>query len=260
MHRSVLEAEEFIEWANENVVVLVAHPKGGHKKVDVAKPAKGEPKEQCSLYPGISCDMHDQAFKDLTGKDGPGSSKDDKEKKPAPKSKKGEPKEELPRAEVKGYPNSFVITPDGKVEKHGADRKPDSCRDLLLEKQKAFDENPIAASKWADVSKAWADAEKAAKDGKWKPALDAMAKAEAAAGGKLPKALVEKEKAKVEALNAKVAQRFGDLKKGKDVAAAAKAIQALHDDANVTLLAGPLPVVEDIAVWLREHAPAEPAK
>ena len=44
MHRSVLEDKDFAEWAAENVIVLVGHPKGAHKSVDVAKPAKGEPK------------------------------------------------------------------------------------------------------------------------------------------------------------------------------------------------------------------------
>src|SRR5437764_1185311 len=36
MHRSVLENAEFAEWATENVIVVVAHPKGSHKSAERA--------------------------------------------------------------------------------------------------------------------------------------------------------------------------------------------------------------------------------
>src|SRR5437773_5155801 len=156
MHRSVLEDKEFAEWAAENVIVLVGHPKGAHKSVDVAKPAKGEPKSQCSLYPGIACAEHEKAYADATGKE-PGGAKDDKAKpaaKPKPKKDDGPA---LPRLEVKGFPTSFIIGPDGTVESHGADRQPGSCKDRLLEVQKKFEENPVPLSKWEAYKAAFAD-------------------------------------------------------------------------------------------------------
>ena len=56
----MFEHAEFVTWANQNVVMLVGHPKGSHKSVDVAKPAKGEPNKTCSVYPGITCEEHER--------------------------------------------------------------------------------------------------------------------------------------------------------------------------------------------------------
>ena len=98
MHRSVLEDKEFAEWASENVIVLVGHPKGSHPSVDVAKPAKGEAKSQCSMYPGITCAEHEKIFADLIAKP---AAKDDKTKPPAPKAKpKKDEAPALPKVEM----------------------------------------------------------------------------------------------------------------------------------------------------------------
>jgi hypothetical protein len=249
MHRSVLEDAEFGAWAAENVVVVVGHPKGSHKSADVAKPAKGEPKKQCSLYPGIACEDHEKAFVDLTGKE-PGGDKD-KDKAPPKKKKDGEAA--LPHVDMKGFPSSFVISPDGTIVKHGADRKPDTCRSFLEEQQKKFDENPIPASKAADVKKAVADAEKAAKAGSWKAALAAIGVADARLEGKLPKALAERVKGWLEAANAKAVARFAEAKAAKDVAAQTKAVKALREEFGRPLACGTLPVVADLDAWLAEH-------
>ena len=247
MHRSVLDDPDFIAWANENVVVLVAHKPTSHKKLEVSKPAKGEPKSQCSVYPGITCDEHDQIFRDLVKEPAP---KDDKDKKPAPKAKKGEPKDALPKVDMAGFPSSFLISPSGTIEKHGADRQPASCKDGILAFQTKFDENPIPVSKWDEVKGAWGEAEKAFPSGKWKATLDALAKMEAAAGGKLPKAWLAKEKERLDAVNGKVAVRFAEIKKGKGADAVKKAVKALHDDVAVTLAAGPLAVVAELDAFL----------
>lgn len=252
----MFEDPEFISWANENVVLLVGHPKAGHKSVDVAKPAKGEPKSQCTLYPGISCDDHDAIFKEAALVAGGGGDKD--KDKPAPKPKKGEPKLVLPKMEVKGFPSSYMLTPDGKLEKHEADRATASCRDKLVEFQKAFDEHPIPFSKFADVKKAVDEAEAALKAGRLKACLDACVKADRELAGQFPKAMAEAWNARLEALNKKVAAKFAEAKKAKDPAAVAKAVQALRDEFGAALTAGPLPAIADFDAFLGT-APA-PAK
>src|SRR5947207_11880682 len=103
MHRSVLEDSEFIAWANENAIVLVGNQHGGHGEADVAKPAKGEPKKQCKLYPGLTCDQHAKVYDDAVTKPAK-DDKDDKKdpkagKKDAAKPKKGEPASTLPKFE-----------------------------------------------------------------------------------------------------------------------------------------------------------------
>lgn len=243
MHRSVLEDEAFITWANENVVVLVGHARGSHGTVDVAKPAKGEPKKQCALYPGLACEQHDNALKDSTGK------ADDKDKKPAKKKDK-DVAVAFPVLAFDGIPASFVVTPDGKAEPHKGDREPGACRTGLEAGQKAFDEHPIPASQLAAVKAAWAEVEKAAKASKWKATLEAVAKTEAVVGGALPKLWGERVKQKVDAIDAKATAKLADLKKLKDPAAATKAIEALRAELDVAVAAGPLPVMAQIDVAL----------
>lgn len=232
MHRSVLEDAEFITWANEHVVLLVGHGRGSHGTIDVAKPAKGEPKKQCALYPGLTCEQHDQILKDTKGGG-------DDDKKPAPKKKDKDKDRDTPPAfpalKFDGIPASFVVTPDGKATDHKGDREPGACRTGLEAAQKAFDEHPIPASKLAAVRAAWADAEKVAKNGKPRPTLEALAKLEAAAGGALPQLWVARVKAKVDALDAKAVTRLADVRKGKDPEAVTKALEALRSEFDVPL-------------------------
>jgi len=256
MHRSVLEDPEFVTWANENVIVLVGHPKGSHQSVDVAKPAKGEPKSQCSLYPGITCADHEKIYADATPAK---EEKKDEKAKPAPKAKsKKDEGPALPKLEVTGFPASYVVEPDGTIEKHGADRQPGSCKDRLLEVQRKFDENPVPLSKWEAYKAAFAEGEKAWKDGKTKAALTAYAKVDADSG-KLSKGTAEKLKARLEPINAKIAEKFAAAQKlSGDVAAKVKAVKALRAELDVTL-ATPLAVTADLDAWLKDNDAAAPA-
>ena len=249
MHRSVLEDAEFAAWANENVVVVAAHARGSHGTVDVAKPAKGEPKKQCSLYPGLTCEQHDQAFKDARVGDGK-DEKDDKDKAKKPAGKKKDAPPPLPRFKVDGIPASFVILPDLTTVEHKAHGEPGSCRSVLEEEQRKCEEHPIPASKWADVKAAWAEVEKTFKTSKWKATLEAIAKTEAVVGGALPKSYTARVKEKVDAIDAKIALRLADAKKLKDPAVAAKAATALKAEIDVALAAGPLPVAAAIDEFL----------
>jgi hypothetical protein len=239
MHRSVLESAEFGEWADEHVVVAAAHGRGSHGTVDVAKPAKGDPKKQCALYPGITCEQHDAIWKDAQGKN---DDKDaDKAKKPVSKKKDAPPPP--PTFRVTGIPASFVILPDGTSVEHKAHGEPGSCRAFLEEQQKKAEEHPIPLSKWGDVKAAWAEAEKAFRASRWKATLEAIAKAEAAVGGALPASYVERVRTKAEAIDAKLAAKVADAQKLKDPAAAARALAAAKAEFGVAIAiaSAPLP-------------------
>src|SRR5262245_45765673 len=133
MHRSVLDNEDFVTWANENVIVLVGNgngsgthktgsekgedgkdAKGGKKEMPLPdeEPGKGEPPADegkskpeevptgpaadvdCTYYPGLKCAEHVKALQDV--------------RKPP----EGAP--EIP--EWQGIPATFLIGPNGTVE------------------------------------------------------------------------------------------------------------------------------------------------
>ena len=275
MHRSVLEDPEFVAWANEHVVVLVGHPPGSHKTVDVKKPKPGEPKTQCSLYPGLSCDDHEQAFEDAVeppkaGKDdkppadGKAASDKPKAAKPKPKAK-GKSELVLPKMSFDGVPASFVVPPEGTPELFKADREPKACREGLEAAQKALDEHPVLRSRWKAYEKAFADAEKAQKDGKVKVCLLALGKIDADAKDGLAKPVAERLKAVLDAIQAKVAPKVASATAGSGAPAVkAKALLALRAELDVPL-STPLPALAEIDAWLAANAPeavppAAPAK
>jgi hypothetical protein len=271
MHRSVLENEDFIAWANENVVVLVGNENGsgkhetgeksGDKKDDdkkgIAKPDEdggGEPPKEpagetapepassepaadvpCTYYPGIKCSEHVQACRDV--------------RKPP---EGGAP--EIP--EWKGIPASFLITPDGNVADCKADRAPSSLQKEIEELSKEKKLKTLAFKKYEGYLKAIADGDEAVEASKWKAALAAYAKVDKDAkkvpgvAARLPKRL--------EAMNAKVVEAFEKAKAEGDAAAKLKAVKALRADVAAKLSTGALPVVADLDAWIKENA--APAK
>ena len=254
----MFENAEFVTWANENVVMLVAHPKGSHKTLDVAKPAKGEPNKTCSMYPGISCEEHEKVFAEATGRGG--DSKDDKAK-PKPKPKKDEDaKAPAPKLDVKGFPTTYVINPDGTFEVMKGDREPASCRSGLEEYQKKLEEHPLTLAKWTDIRKDLADGEKALKASTWKLAYAAFQKIDAACAGTPPKALLETLKARFDTIDAKIAARAGEIAKGPgDEAAKLKLLKALRADYPAPL-STPLPSLVGLdASFADAAAPGAPA-
>jgi len=256
MHRSVLEDQEFADWATENVVVLIAQPKGTHRPVDVAKPAKGEPKSQCPLYPGMTCEEHERAFAEFAKEGDDEKDKDKGKKKPSKK----ETASALPHAKISAFPSSFLISPDGSLEECGRWSEPKAWIDKVGEAQKKLDEHPIVASKLADVKKAVADAEKASKGNQWKAALAALSKVDEALPSGWPKALTERVKPWLDAGNAKALARLAEAKKAKDEAAQVKAVKAVRDEFGQALAAGALPAIADIDAWLSEHGAAAAGK
>jgi hypothetical protein len=240
----VLENAEFIAWANENVVVVIGHKGSVHapEKKDPKAPPAPEPAPEaetagapgeCRLYPGLTCAEHEKIMEDATGSG-------------------------TPKVEVKGYPTSYMVAPDGTFAKHTSDRQPKPCMDALVDYQKRF-RLKITAKKFASHLAALADGDKAVAEGRWKDALAAYAKVDGE--GKRLSSLQMELPAKVEALNAAVAAAFAKAKDG-DAAPAPKraAVAALRSAVAAKLSTGPLPVVAELDAWLAANPAPPPAK
>jgi hypothetical protein len=238
----VLENEDFIKWATENVVVVMGHDGATgnnepHKPLEVEDPKTHEKKQVCPLYPGMTCDQHKALRRDAQagGKDGLG-------------------KIDVPG----GFPNTWMVGPDGKVERiDGAKQQAaGSVMDALIAFQKTYPEKPILRKRWEEYQKALEEADKTLEEGKWKSVLAALAKVDKDAK-KLTPALTAKVKEKADALNAKVVEKFGSIKDGDgDAAAKLKAVRALRSDVSAKLSAGALAVVTDLDAWIKEAAAA----
>src|SRR6058998_1710550 len=126
-----------------------------------------------------------------------------------------------------------MIGPDGTVEKDTSDREPKACMNGLIDFQKKF-RLKIPGKKFLTFVAAIADGDKAAEAGKWKDALAAYAKVDAE--GKKLSSLQPEVKAKVDALNAKVADAFAKARDGDgDLAAKGKAVKALRAEVSARL-------------------------
>lgn len=265
----MFEQADFIQWANENVVFLVGYKgknhktgekagektgdesgkggedkgeggkSGGEKSGKAEKPAKAKAAKEgeCSLYAGISCDEHEKILEDaLGGKGGP-------------------------KLEVKGYPTSYVIAPDGTFEQHKKDRAVKSLEDGVADFMKKAKVKP--SKKYQVYLDAIEAGDKAADAGKWKDALSQYAKADAAP--KKMTSLAGKVGVRVEALNAKVVEAFARVTADEacDLVAKIKAVKALKSEVGARLSTGLLPVVAEIDAWLKANpapAPTPPAK
>jgi hypothetical protein len=240
----VLENEEFVAWANENVVIVLGHDGATgdnkqHEAKEVEDPKTKEKKKVCPLYDGLTCEEH-KAIRQDVAKDGWG-------------------KIDVPS----GFPNTWMVGPDGKVERiEGDDQQvAKNVQDALVDFQKKYEGKPLTWKKYEAYRKSFADGDKALGEEKWKAALAAYAKVDADAK-KLPAGMAEKVAAKTKDLNDKVAAKFEEVKAGEaDAVAKAKAVKALRAEVGAKLSTGPLPVVADLDAWIKENgAPAAPPK
>jgi len=242
----VLENDDFVAWTNENCLCVVGHNGAvhgeDHKPVDVTDPKTKESKSVCPKYLGLTCAEHQQVQADAQNpKDGVGAIK-------------------MPG----GVPATFMVGPDGAVEQmdQAKSQVAKQAIDELTAYQKKYEGKAIPSKKYDVYKKLFADGDTALEAGKWKEALAALQKVDAD-GKKLSKGLVEKVKAKADALNEKVKAKFDEAKDGDgDAAAKLKAVKALRADVSTKLSTGPLAVVADIDAWLKEQAAAAtpPAK
>jgi hypothetical protein len=242
----VLEDDDFIAWANENVVIVLGHDgatgdKEQHKPVEVTDSKTKEKKEVCPLYDGLTCEEHKAIRKEVADPKG------------------GVGKIDVPS----GFPNTFMVGPDGVVER--IDPKDQqvakNIQEALVAFQKKYEGKPLPWKKYDAHRKSISDGDRAVEEGKWKAALAAYAKVDADAK-KLPQGLLDRLKAKVDALNEKVAAKFAEIRDGEDdPAAKVKALKALRGEVGAKLSTGPLAVTADLDAWIKENGvPATPPK
>lgn len=242
----MLENEDFLTWANENIVTVVGHDGATgenkqHEPVEVKDAKTKEVSKVCPLYEGLTCEEHQGIRREASN-----------------------PKDGFGKIEVpSGFPNSWMVGPDGVVERiEPKDQQTaGKVQELLQEFQKKYDGKPLTMKKYEAYRKAMVEGDKAVEDGKWRAALAAYAKVDADAK-KLPAGLAERLKAKIDAANEKVAAKFAEVKDGDlDAAAKMKAVRALRGEVGTKFSTGHLAVVADIDAWIKEQAAAAaPAK
>jgi hypothetical protein len=225
----VLENEDFVKWANENIVVVVGHNDTGHEAV--VEDAKGKKSPGCALYPGLQCKEHADIMNTV-----------------------GSPAEGLPKIEMpNGVPNSWLVAPDGTVEAiPGADQQ---SAGKVQELAEAMQKTAGKAILWKDYEKlndAFAAGAKAVEAGDWKVAVAQYVAVEKKAA-KMPASVAKRLKERVEALNAKVVEAFEAVKAETDATQRDKEMKALR--AKVSSKIGPaaLPVLADIDAWLKAN-------
>lgn len=242
----MLENKDFIAWSGENCVVVCGHDGATgsnkpHDPVEETDPKTKEKKSVCPLYTGLTCDEHKAIRREV-----------------------GEGKEGLPKIEVpSGFPNSWMVGPDGKVEKLESKdcMAAGALQDALTAFQKTYEAKPLTFKKWDGYKKLLADSDKALEDGKLKAALGPIAKVDADAK-KLTPGLLDLVKSKLAAVNEKAVAQMAEIKDGTlDDAAKLKAARALRGEVSAKFSTGSLPVLVELDAWLKELAAAPaPAK
>jgi hypothetical protein len=221
-----MDNEDFIAWANETIVVCVAHGDKGHD------PAEGV----CPLYPGLTCEQHQQASMDMTN---------------AP--------EGLPKiASPDGVPWGCLIKPDGSIHEFekGDDRVSGKLMDVAAEVQKPFGD-PLVMKKYEKIQEAFADADAAIEKGDWKAAIKAYAELEKGRK-KAPAALTERLDAKEKDLDDRLDAAWTEIEGGSlDPAAKVKAANELLGKVKQTLGPRYVAVKVKIEAWLKVNKPSK---
>lgn len=225
----MLDNEDFVKFANENIICVVGHNDTGHPAE--IEDEKGNKTPGCPLYPGLSCKDHQAVNQQVMNPP------------------EGCPKIELPN----GVPNSWLVAPDGTVERiESADQQ---SAGKVQELAEALQKKAGKAIGWKDYSKindAFEDGAKAVESGDFKAALTAYAQVDKKAA-KMPASVGERLGKQVEALNAKIAGAFEALKGAQDPVQRDKDVKALKSKILTKLGGKALPVVADIDAWLKAN-------
>lgn len=241
----VFEKDDFIAWANENVVTMVGHngASGGkedHKPTEVTDPKTKEKTSVCPKYVGVTCAEHQACATDAHN-----------------------PQGDLPKIPQKETaPSTYLVSPSGEVtEIEGVERSnPKAIMEKVTALTKKLDAKPVLYKKWQEYRQALADGDKAVAEGKWKAALAAYLKVDADSK-KLSKPLADRLKTTLEVANAKIVARLDEIKGGvEDDAGKLKLVKALRADVGQKFSTGTLPVVATLDDALKEMAPAAPPK
>lgn len=232
----MLENDDFVKFANESVICVVGHSDTGH--ATEIEDEKGKKSPGCPLYPGLTCEQHRAVNGQVMNPP------------------EGCPKIELPN----GVPNSWLVAPDGTVEKiEPADQQ---SAGKVQELAEALQKKAGKAIGWKDYSKineAFEAGATAIEAGDFKAALTAYAQIDKKAS-KMPPSVGERLGKQTEVLNAKVAEAFEGLKSGEDALQRDKDIKALKSKVLTKLGGKALPVVAEIDAWLKANPLAPKAK
>jgi hypothetical protein len=225
----VLENEDFVKYANENIVCVVGHNDEGHPTE--TEDEKGKKTPGCPLYPGLDCKQHRSIMGEV-----------------------GSPPEGMPKITMPGgVPNSWLVAPDGTVEQvSGADQQ---SAGKVQELAEAMQKKAGKAIGWKDYGKlqeAFEIGTKSTDEGDWKQAITAYQSIEKKAG-KMPPSVGERLTKRVEELNAKVVEAFEAVKAVEDAAQRDKDMKALKAKVMAKIGPKPLPVVADIDAWLKAN-------
>ncbi|MDA1196295.1 MAG: hypothetical protein O2894_14090 [Planctomycetota bacterium] len=228
----MLENKGFVEWANENLVVVVGHNEENH--ATEYEDDKGKKQPGCPLYHGLTCEQHRAIPSECMN-----------------------PGEGLPKVQSGNMmPNSWLVTPSGEVSAiESADQQSaGKIEDLVTEMQKAAGK-VLSHKAYTKYLESFEASDTALREGNLKDALKELMKVEKDAK-KLPDGLNAEVDARVDAVNAKAVEQFEAIKAG-DAAEAMKAANKLKTEVGARMKRGYLPIVEDIKTWLKEAKAGE---
>ena len=224
----MLENKKFVDWANENILVVVGHSEENHPTE--YEDDKGKKQPGCPLYHGMTCEEHRAIARECMS-----------------------PAEGIPPVKNTGrMPNTWLVSPSGEVTAfEPADQQSaGKIEEIITTAQKEAGKH-LTWKKYSKYRESFDAIDAALGEDKLKDALKALKKVEKDTK-KLPDGMKAEVDKRVEALNAKAVEAFDALKEGDDVAAALKAANKLKNDVGARLKRGYLPVVEDIKAWLKE--------
>ncbi len=225
----MLDNEDFVKFANENLICVVGHNDTGHEAE--TEDAKGKKVPGCDLYPGLTCEQHQKVMQDVRA------------------GAEGLPKIELPN----GVPNSWLVAPDGSVESiEAAKQQSAGAVQELAEALQKKAGKALAFKDYGKLLESFEAGAKAVEAGEFKAALVAYAAIDKKAA-KGPESLKARLKTAVEALNAKAAEAFEALKGLEDAAQRDRDVKALRAKVSAKIGPAALPVLAEIDAWLKAN-------
>jgi hypothetical protein len=226
----VLTQKSFVEWANENMVVLIAHNELGHDPIE-AKGYDGQTVRTCPLYPGMTCRDHCDASVDIdTDRD----------------------EDLVPIPFIELCPNSWLVPAGGTPEAIAETDQfvPGKIKDLVKAMQKRLGK-PLPARAYRQIVALFAAGDAAVEAEDWHKALTTYASIEALA--KAPPAsltaLVDARLAEVEDL-ARFAFEDAVEAEGADGVPVVRALVAALD---VPVYGRTLPLLAEARTWLERR-------
>ncbi len=232
----MLTNKGFIKWANENLVVLIAHNELGHDEIEDAK-ITGKDNRRCPLYPGLTCREHlDIAVETDNGRD-----------------------DELPVVPfVELCPNSWLIRPDGQVTaiEEKAQFTSKGIKDATKTVQKELGD--ATSYKLAKPLLPFAAAALAAfDDEKWRDGLERLAKLRADVK-KPGKGLLHWIGLRTTYVDEEIQFLFEDAVEDADLSLSEKrqALVPLFRSVDVKVGDAYVPVRDKLAKWLKAHPEA----